>query len=133
MSVSNSSEPSEKMSERASTGRPQACSGLMYWSLPLSAPICVFEALVTALTMPKSHSLMSPSKLIRTFWGETSRCTRPSWRPSKSFWRWAWSSAEASREATSSARPMGSALPRSRAVLRIVRRSLPSTYSIAMK
>ena len=38
VTISKSTTPREKRSERASTGRPQACSGDMYWSFPLSAP-----------------------------------------------------------------------------------------------
>ena len=57
------------MSVRRSTFFPQACSGDMYWSFPLSAPACVCWTFVAALAMPKSQSLMSPSKLIRTFCG----------------------------------------------------------------
>ena len=45
VSISKSTVPSEKMSERASTGLPHACSGDMYWSFPLSAPICVWLGL----------------------------------------------------------------------------------------
>ena len=82
VSSSKSTAPSEKMSERPSTGSPQACSGDMYWSFPLSAPICVWLAFDTALAMPKSTSLMSPSEVSRMFCGETSRWTRPSSRPS---------------------------------------------------
>ena len=89
VTISNSTAPREKRSERASTGRPQACSGDMYWSFPLRAPIWVCPTLETALAMPKSHSLTSPSPVRRTFCGETSRWTSPSSRSSKSRLRWA--------------------------------------------
>ena len=63
VTISKRTAPSEKRSERESTGRPQACSGDMYWSFPLSAPIWVWPpaALLTAFAMPKSQSLTSPS------------------------------------------------------------------------
>ena len=61
VSSSWSTTPSEKRSLRRSMGLPQACSGDMYCSLPLSAPDCVCDAFDAALAMPKSQSLISPS------------------------------------------------------------------------
>ena len=61
VSISNSRAPTAKMSERPSTCLPHACSGDMYWSLPLRAPIWVWLDFETALTIPKSHSLIVPS------------------------------------------------------------------------
>ncbi len=89
VSISYRTTPSEKMSVRRSTFFPHACSGDMYWSLPFSAPACVCWTFVAAFAMPKSQSLMSPSKLMRTFCGETSRWTRFSSLPSIPIRRWA--------------------------------------------
>ena len=75
------------MSLRRSIGLPHACSGDMYWNLPLSAPDCVLEAFEAALAIPKSQSLTSPSYEMRMFCGETSRCTMLSSWPSASRWR----------------------------------------------
>ncbi len=61
VSISCRTAPSEKMSLRRSTRLPHACSGDMYWSLPLSAPEIVVETLLAAFAIPKSQSLMSPS------------------------------------------------------------------------
>ena len=61
VSISYRHEPSEKMSERWSSLRPSACSGLMYLTLPLMTPVLVLTFDRVALAMPKSHSLTSPA------------------------------------------------------------------------
>ncbi len=72
------------MSLRASSsGSPDACSGLMYVGVPIVVPVWVSDpatAAVTALAMPKSVTIGSPSLSI-TFSGLMSRWTI--------FWRWA--------------------------------------------
>ena len=75
VNISWRTEPSEKRSLRWSIGFPQACSGDMYWSFPLSDPLSVCETFRSAFAIPKSQSLISPSCEIRMFCGETSRCT----------------------------------------------------------
>ena len=85
--------PSEKTSERLSIGLPQACSGLMYRSLPRSAPLSVVEALLAALAMPKSVSFTSPSNEMRMFCGLMSRWTISMGWPLSSFLRCAYSRA----------------------------------------
>ena len=46
VSSSNSTHPKAQMSARLSTGRPRACSGLMYAAVPSSIPIWVSAGLV---------------------------------------------------------------------------------------
>src|ERR1051325_137027 len=65
--------PRENTSERLSMALPQACSGLMYRSLPRSAPLSVVEALLAALAMPKSVSFTSPSNEGRVVSGGRAR------------------------------------------------------------
>ncbi len=69
--------PTEKTSERRSTGRPRTCSGDMYPNFPLIAPTCVRASLPAAFAIPKSMSFASPSYDTSTFCGLTSRWTSP--------------------------------------------------------
>src|SRR5437867_8709026 len=43
--------PSEKISVRWSTSRPSACSGLMYWTVPMTTPGSVFRTVGISLSM----------------------------------------------------------------------------------
>src|SRR5213594_2105007 len=43
--------PSEKTSVRWSTSRPSACSGLMYWTVPMTTPGSVFRTVGISLSM----------------------------------------------------------------------------------
>ena len=74
-SSSQSSTPTAKTSLRWSIGWPRTCSGDMYANLPLRMPAWVCCSRLSALAMPKSISLTSPSNDTITFCGETSRCT----------------------------------------------------------
>ena len=51
------------------------CSGLMYISVPIIAPVLVKEMLSFTLAMPKSSSLMLPRLSRKRFDGLMSRCT----------------------------------------------------------
>ena len=73
VSISYRHEPSEKMSDRWSSLRPSACSGLMYFTLPLMTPVFVLTFDSVALAMPKSHSFTSPAYAQITLDGDTSR------------------------------------------------------------
>ena len=53
----------------------------MYPNLPLRMPAWVLVTFPVALAMPKSMTFTSPSKEMRTFWGDTSRWTTFSSRP----------------------------------------------------
>ena len=76
------------MSLRASTLLPSACSGEKYAAVPMTAPVWVrLSSVLTARAMPKSVTLTSPSGVMSTLPGFTSRCTTP--------WRWAKASAAA--------------------------------------
>ncbi len=88
VSISYRHEPSENTSERWSSLRPSACSGLMYLTLPLMTPVLVCTLDRVALAMPKSHSLTSPAYEQMTFDGDTSRWTIRSGRrlPSTALW-----------------------------------------------
>lgn len=57
--------------------RPSACSGAMYWAVPITMPVWVTGAASTALAIPKSVSFTWPVGVIRMLPGLTSRCTSP--------------------------------------------------------
>ena len=61
------------------------CSGDMYANLPLIVPDRVRVSRSSALAIPKSTSLTTPSKLITRFCGEISRCTMLSALPFTAF------------------------------------------------
>ena len=95
VSISKSTQPKAQMSVRRSTGRPRACSGLMYAGVPKIAPgrvtiepvpvamSAAAPARVEAaggssvLAMPKSSTLTMPSGRTFTFAGLRSRWTIP--------------------------------------------------------
>jgi hypothetical protein len=81
--------------------------------------------------MPKSISLMPPSKVNTRFWGETSRCTMCIGVPSSEVAWWAWCSAEHRLVMMVRVAASGIARSRSRAACHTVRRSTPWRYSIA--
>ncbi len=57
---------------------PRACSGAMYWGVPVIMPVAVMCALAsTILAMPKSARYTRPESSSRTFWGFTSRWITP--------------------------------------------------------
>ena len=68
--------PTEYRSERASTGRPCACSGEMYCAVPMIEPVSVMSD-VPARAIPKSVTRTRPSWSISTLCGLMSRCTIP--------------------------------------------------------
>ena len=88
-SSSHSTTPSENTSLRPSSGRPTVCSGDMYAYLPFTTPGRVSSALIAALAMPKSTSLVTPSNDTIRLCGDTSRWTSASGEPSASSRRWA--------------------------------------------
>ena len=82
LAISYSRQPKAKMSERASTGCPLICSGLMYEGEPTSRPSRVMVVGVAAFSdattdaMPKSK-IFGPIGVSITFAGFRSRCTTP--------------------------------------------------------
>ena len=103
VSSSNSRQPVEYRSERASTVSPRACSGDRYCAVPMTACVCVMVAAesATARAMPKSMTLTAPVGVSMTFAGLMSRCTMPAW--------WEYSSAESTPAVISTASSMGTA------------------------
>ena len=82
--ISQSIEPREKMSDRASTSLPSACSGDMAREVPTTRPSLVNVWLAGLsgachLTRPKSSTLTWPSSVIMTFSALTSRWMMPWW------------------------------------------------------
>ena len=79
VSSSNSMQPVEYRSERASTTSPRACSGDRYWAVPMTADVevTVWPSEARARAMPKSMTLTSPAGVSITFAGLMSRCTMP--------------------------------------------------------
>ncbi len=84
VAISYSTTPSEKMSERASTGFPFACSGDMYAAVPTTSCGAVTRAVVAgpnpatgvaglSLAMPKSRTFSRPPLPIMMFAGLMSR------------------------------------------------------------
>ena len=82
LSISYSTTPKEKMSERASTASPLACSGDMYAAVPrtvpasVSAMVCVAPSgagAVAIFASPKSSSF-TPDAVTRILAGFKSRC-----------------------------------------------------------
>ena len=58
-------------------GRPFACSGDMYWTVPMMAPVSVIDSSPRGFAMPKSLSLASPSGVKSTLLGLTSLWKTP--------------------------------------------------------
>ena len=111
--------PIEYRSERASTGRPCACSGERYCAVPMIEPVSVMSE-VPARAIPKSVTRTRPSLSISTLWGLRSRWTMPRlWAKRAARRIWSVMSTAAS----------GGAGPFSRMMSLSVR---PSTNSIAM-
>jgi hypothetical protein len=89
VSISYITAPSEKMSERASTGLPCACSGDMYAAVPTMTPSSVVAWIVrvapsapassgaVSLARPKSRTLTTPFAPSMMLPGLTSRWTMP--------------------------------------------------------
>ncbi len=74
--------PTAQMSARRSSRCPSACSGAMYWILPLRTPEFVSApARERAFAIPKSMSFAMPLVLTRMLCGLTSRWTISSGRP----------------------------------------------------
>ena len=110
------------MSLRASTPWPSACSGEKYAAVPMTAPVWVrLSSVFMARAMPKSVTLTTPSGVMSTFPGFTSRWTTP--------WRWAKARAAATL-APMVAACCGESVPDSR---RTAERGRPSTNSMTMK
>ena len=73
------------MSERASTGRPSACSGDMYSAVPRIVPATVGTDVIvasvdgrsTSFAMPKSSTFARPSPVMTMFAGLMSRWMIP--------------------------------------------------------
>src|SRR5216117_1382781 len=71
--------PSEKISVRWSTSRPSACSGLMYWTVPMTTPGSVFRTVgisvmgaarcAATFASPKSSTLAWLRAVIMLFEG----------------------------------------------------------------
>jgi hypothetical protein len=74
VSISYSTTPRQKTSERGSTGCPVTCSGDMYFGEPSATPAWVMVEVGTQ-AMPKSVSLACPESETTMFAGFTSRCT----------------------------------------------------------
>ncbi len=85
-SISYSTAPNEKMSERRSAGSPRTCSGAMYPTVPSTAPTPLIAVAVGAavrssrsssgcvsLARPKSRILTTPSLVRKRFSGFRSR------------------------------------------------------------
>ena len=121
--------PSEKMSERPSSASPRSCSGDMYGYFPLTVPVRVLDEAPTALAIPKSRTLTTPSGVTSRFCGDTSRWTTLVTRPSGPIIEWAWwsPSQACTRMPTPSVRSRAPAA-RMRAPS-----DAPSRYSIARK
>ena len=64
------------MSEAGTASCPAACSGEMYWAVPITIPILVTGAWWATLAMPKSVILTWPPGVISRLPGLMSRCTR---------------------------------------------------------
>ncbi len=64
------------MSVAAVTSPADACSGAMYWGVPIAVPVAVCAVLSAATEMPKSMT-RGPSEASSTFDGLRSRCTIP--------------------------------------------------------
>ena len=87
VNISYSTAPVEKMSERASTGLPSACSGDIYAAVPRTVPAAVAGPVVRVLSpgllrdcrlaSPKSRILSTPAPVTITLAGLMSRCTIP--------------------------------------------------------
>ncbi len=79
LSSSNSMQPTEYRSDRASTLLPSACSGDRYCGVPTTMPVCVIEVTpdCRARAMPKSITLTTPLVDTITLAGLMSRCTSP--------------------------------------------------------
>jgi hypothetical protein len=86
LTISYRIRPNEKMSERVSTRSPLACSGLMYSTVPITAPSADMETVtdscepfpesgVRDFASPKSTIFARPSRVSRMFSGFRSRCT----------------------------------------------------------
>ena len=85
-SISCSTAPRAKTSERASLGSPRTCSGDMYPTVPITEPGSVCTVIVSLaaavrgiriLAKPKSRILMRPSAVSNTLSGFRSRCVIP--------------------------------------------------------
>ena len=80
-SISYSTAPKLKMSDRASSGLPCACSGDMYAAVPSTVPsmVCVTSAdpVDRSFARPKSSSLADPVRVTRMLAGFRSRCRIP--------------------------------------------------------
>ncbi len=104
---------------RPSSSVPLTCSGDMYEGVPTAIPSLVSASSPSSLAMPKSISFTSPDLVSITFAGLMSR-----WMIRA---KWAWSSADASREPMIATTSGGSGPSRSTEA-----RVGPSTYSITM-
>ena len=77
VSISCPTTPRLYRSLAGTAGLPVACSGEMYWAVPITSPVRVIGAASTARAMPKSVSFTSPSSRTRMFAGLTSRWMTP--------------------------------------------------------
>ena len=119
--------PSEKMSDRPSTGRPSACSGDMYETVPRITPAMVICACVAVgsgcrsanFARPKSRTFTTPRPVSIRFALLMSRCTIPCPCASSS------ASATCTPISAASRTPSGPRVSFSDS-------TSPSTYSIAM-
>ncbi len=76
-SSSYSTMPAEYTSLGGPTRRPDACSGDMYATVPITSPSCVSVSASMRRAMPKSMTLTCPSLASITFCGLTSRWMMP--------------------------------------------------------